>query len=137
MNRFNLIMSIAIVVVAGFFGIGIIQKANYKIAAGDTVYVTYSMTAGEDTYENRSANVVVGNNDDKIITDDLLLDVKNGSNLSFNTKLTEDVVIDDETTVKTGTEVIIDGKISDVTPKADEVASAEDTEVSEVTSETK
>lgn len=130
MNKFNLTMVVAIVVAIVFFGFGIIQKANYKVGAGDTVSVSYSIIDGENTYDSQSATVVVGDNTNEIITDDVVSGLKYGSDINFDTTLKSDVVIDDSTTVKSGTKVTIDGKLSDVTPvSTDETAS-------DVTSET-
>lgn len=127
MNRFNLTMSIAVVAAIVFFGFGIFQKANYKIAEGDNVYVTYSIVAGEDTYDSQSASVEVGNNQNTIITDDILIGAKLGTELNFDTTLTEAVQIDQETSIAEGTAVSIEGVVADVTPKVVE---------EEVTSET-
>lgn len=116
-------MTIAIVVVAGFFGYNIFQKANYKIETGDTVTVSYSLITDEETYDSQSATVVIGNNDNKLITDEVLAGAKYGSTINFDTKLKEELTIDSETTVAKGTEVTVDGKISEVTPKQDETDS--------------
>ncbi len=118
MNKFNLTMSVLIAATVVFFGIGIVNKANYKIAEGDSVLVTYSIVDGENTYDSQSASVIPGSNDNKIITDDVVLGLKSGAEINFDTKLTEAVTIDEETTIKKGTNVTIEGKISSVTPAA-------------------
>lgn len=124
MNKFNLTMVVAIIVAVVFFGFGIAQKANYKIGAGDTVSVSYSIIDGENTYDSQSATVVVGNNTNEIITDDVVSGLKYGSDINFDTTLKSDVVIDDSTTVKAGSEVTIEGELTDVTPvSTDDAAS--------------
>lgn len=125
MNKFNLTMSVLIAATVVFFGIGIANKANYKAAEGDTVYVTYSIIDGENTYDSQAATVVPGSNDDAIITDDVVLGLKAGADINFDTKLSKKVDIDDETKIKKGTEVTIEGKVSSITPATpvEEVAS--------------
>ncbi len=130
MNKFNLTMSVLVVVTVVFFGFNIIQKATYKIAAGDSVSITYSITSGEDTYADQSAYVTIGANKDQLFTYEVLTGVKNGSDLQFDTKLSKKMTLTDTdaTVLKAGTAVSVEGKITDVTPAA-EVAS-------ETTSET-
>lgn len=130
MNKFNLTMVVAVVVAIAFFGYGIFEKATYKIAEGDTVSISYSIINGDETYDSQSAYVVIGSNEDTIMTDEVLTGVKYGSELEFDTTLTEDVAIDDETTVPKGSNVTIEAVIEEITP-----ASVSDT-TSDVDSET-
>ncbi len=133
MNKFNLVMTLLVAVVVVFFGVNIAQKANYKIAENDTVSLSYTINEGENAYD-QSATITVGSNDDKIFTDEALTGVKNGSSQSFDIALPKKIVIDDETTLKKGTEVTIDAKVLDVVPgETDEEASSETSEVSSET----
>lgn len=118
MNKFNLTMSVIIAATVVFFGIGIVNKANYKVAEGDTVSVNYSIIDGENTYDSQFATVIPGANENTIITDDVVLGLKKGADVNFDTKLTEPVTIDEETKIKKGTKVTIEGKVSSVTPAA-------------------
>lgn len=118
MNKFNLTMSVLIAATVVFFGIGIVNKANYKVAEGDTVSVNYSIIDGENTYDSQYATVTPGSNENTIITDEVVLGLKNGADINFDTKLTEPVTIDEETKIKKGTNVTIEGKVSSVTPAA-------------------
>lgn len=120
MSKFNLIISVAVVATMVFFGVGIYQKANYIAAEGDSVSISYSIIDGDNTYDSQSASVVIGSNDNKIFTDELLLGAKYGSKLEFDTKLQEDVQIDDSTTIKKGQDVKIKGDLADIVPKAEE-----------------
>lgn len=140
MNKFNLTMSVAVIAVIAFFGFGIFQKANYKAADGDTVSIKYSIIDGDNTYDSQSASVVIGANDNKIFTDELLNGMKYGSKLDFETTLEEDVTIDDETTISKGQKVTIEGDLADIVPEAEEETSEEDSEVNseaDASSETK
>ncbi len=130
MNKFNLTMTLLVVAAIVFFGFGIIQKATYKIADGDSVSISYSITSGEETYDDQSAYVTIGSNQDQLFTDKVLTGVKNGSDLQFDATLADKMTLTDTeaTVLAAGTKVSIDGKITDVTP-APEVAS-------ETTSET-
>ncbi len=133
MNRFNLVMTLLVVAVVVFFGVNIAQKANYKVAVNDTVSLSYTINEGENAYD-QSATILIGSNDDKIFTDEALTGVKNGSSQSFDIALPEEIVIDDETTLKKGTEVTIDAKVLNVVPgETDEETSSEASEVSSET----
>ncbi len=129
MNRFNLVMTVLIAAVIVFFGINIVQKANYKIADGDVVSLSYTIVDGENEYD-QSATITVGDNDDKIFTDKKLIGVKNGSSQTFDIALPSKIEIDDETKLKKGTEVTINAKVLDVVPaQTDNETSEESSEV--------
>ncbi|WOO87320.1 hypothetical protein RZE82_09410 [Mollicutes bacterium LVI A0039] len=143
MNKFNLTMSVLVAAVIIFFGFGIVQKVNYKIEAGDTVSISYSMIQDGETYEMSPANVVIGENTNEIFTDNILLGLKAGADLNFDIELTQDVQVDSsgEKVLAEGSTVTIDGKVTEITPKATEeasdVASEENSEAnSEESSET-
>lgn len=140
MSKFNLTMSVAVIATMAFFGIGIFQKANYKAVEGDTVAISYSIIDGDNTYDSQSATVVIGSNDNKIFTDEVVKDAKFNEKLEFDTKLEEDVKIDEETTIKKGQDVKIKGDVSNIEPKAaveeSEAGSEQDSDA-DASSETK
>lgn len=116
MKKFNLFMSVLIVVTIIFFGVGIIKKVNYNAAQGDSVSVSYTVIDGEDSYPNQTENLVIGESTSSIISDDQVLGKKYGSKLNFDKKLTDDLTIDAKT-IKKGSEVKIEAKILEITPK--------------------
>lgn len=138
MNKFNVTMTALIIAAIVFFGFGIIQKVTYKAVEGDVVSLSYTVVSGEDTYDTKSASVKIGDNTNTIFTDDIVLGVKANDQLAFDTTLTEDLTIDNETTITSGTDVSIEATVSAITPGTDEEADSEATSEtnSEVTSET-
>ncbi len=116
MNKFNVTMSILIVVVIGIFGYEIVKKANHVVATGDRVSVSYTISTDEDSYK-KSASVEIGDNENTVITDDQLLGLKYGADFNYETTLVEEFTVDTETTIDEGTNVTIDGYLTEVTPK--------------------
>lgn len=134
MNKFNVTMTVLIIAAIAFFGFGIIQKATYKAAEGDGVSLSYTIVSGEDTYDSQSATVSIGDNTNTIFTDDVVTGVKMNEELAFDTTLTEDLAIDSETTLTSGTDVSIEATVSSITPATEDSIASE--EASETTSET-
>lgn len=116
MKKFNLFMSVLVVLTIMFFGIGIIKKVNYAGAEGDSVSLSYTVIDGEESYPNQTENLVIGENTSTIISDDQVLGKNYGSKLNFDKKLTADLTID-EKTIEKGSEVKIEAKILEITPK--------------------
>lgn len=122
-------MIVLIVAAFAVFGFGIIQKATYKVAEGDSVSISYSIIDGDNTYDNQATSVIIGSNEDAIFTDEVLTGLSYGSHFSFDTTLTEDKTLSDSeaTTLTKGTEVKIDAELSEVIPAAPETEESSET----------
>lgn len=133
MKKFELIMSLLIIVVVVFFGVNIYNKVIYVPQDKDTVVITYTVTNGEDVYEDQSAypEFAVDTDSYEMFTDEMLEGKKAGDEFSFDYVLPEDKAYDGETTVAAGTTVTIDATIDSISVYTEEESESSDSSESE------